>query len=55
MDKYKAFWLSRWNSGHKNRPLKANNECKTKDHPRTPLISPIRDCHKEPAPLDNHL
>ena len=55
MDKYKTLGLSRWNSGHKNRPLKVNNERKTKDHARTPLISPIRDCHKEPAPLDNHL
>ena len=55
MDKYKALWLSSWNSGHKNQPLKANNERKTKDHVCTTLISPIPDCHKEPAPLDNHL
>ena len=54
MDKYKALGLSSWNSGHKNRPLKAKNERKTKDHVRTPLISPTPDCHKEPARLDNH-
>ena len=55
MDKYKALRLSSWNSGHKNRPLIVNNERKTKDDVRTPLISQIRDCHKEPAHLDNHL
>ena len=53
MDKYKALGLSSRNSSHKNRPLKANNEHKTKV--RTPLISPIADCHKEPALLDDHL
>ena len=53
MDKYKALGLSSWNSSHKNRPLKANNERKTKV--LTALISPIPDCHKEPALLDNDL
>ena len=53
MDKYKALGLSSWNSSHKNRPLKGNNERKTKV--RTALISPIPDCHKEPALLDNDL
>ena len=47
MDKYKALGFSSWNSSHKNGPLKANNERKTKVCP--PLISPIADCHKEPA------
>ena len=49
--------MSSWNSGHKNRSLKANNERKTKDHICTPIISPIPipDCHKEPVRLDNHL
>ena len=49
MDQNKALWISSWSSGHKNRPLKANNEHKTKDHVRTPLISLIPDCHKEPV------
>ena len=55
--KNKALRMSSWNSGHKNRPLKANNECKTKDHVLTPLISPIPipDYHKEPVRLDNYL
>ena len=55
MDKYKALRLSSWNSGHKNRPLKANIEGKTKDYIRTPLMPSIPGCHKEPAHLDNHL
>ena len=48
--------MSSWNTGQKSRPLKANNERKTKDYVRTPLISaiPIPDCHKEPVRLDNH-
>ena len=55
MDKNKTLRISSWNSGHKNRPLKANNDRKTKEHVCTPLISPIPDCHKEPVSLDNHL
>ena len=55
MDKNKTLGLSSWNSGHENRPLKANNERKTKDHARAQLISPIPYCDKELARLDDHL
>ena len=54
MGKNKALQLSSWNNGCKNRPLKANNERKTKDHDLTSLISPIPGCHKEPVRQDNH-
>ena len=54
VEENRALGLSSRNSGHRNWPLKANNERKT-NRVYTPLMCPTPDRHKELVRLDNHL